>query len=67
MSLKAFHLLFISLSIVLAVVFGLWSMDVYRHGESIGYLVTGLFSFASAIALGFYGTAIFRKFRRIGA
>ena len=67
MSLKAFHLLFISLSIVLAMAFGLWSTDVYLQGEPVGYLVTGVLSFASAVALGIYETLFLRKFRRIDA
>jgi hypothetical protein len=65
MSLKAFHLLFISLSIVLAVAFGLWSAELYAQGEPAAYLVTAIASFAGAAALGIYEARVLRKFRRL--
>jgi hypothetical protein len=65
MSLKAFHLLFISLSVVLAVAFGLWSAELYAQGEPVSYLVTAIISFAGAVALGIYEARVVRKFRRL--
>jgi hypothetical protein len=65
MSLKAFHLLFISLSIVLAVAFGLWSADLYSQGEPAAYLAWAVASLAGAVALGVYEARVLRKFRRL--
>jgi hypothetical protein len=65
MSLKAFHLLFISLSIVLAVAFGLWSVELYAQGEPAAYLATAIVSFAGAVVLGVYETRVLRTFRRL--
>jgi hypothetical protein len=65
MSLKAFHLLFISLSIVLAVAFGLWSAELYAQGEPGTYLAGAVISFAGAVALGIYEARVVRKFRSL--
>ena len=63
MSLKAFHLLFIGLSIVLAVFFAVWAAGQYRTEHSAGYLVTAVISLAASGALVAYGTAFRRKTR----
>jgi hypothetical protein len=66
MSLKAFHLLFISLSIALAIIFGLWAMDGYRNGSGgMGYLTTAVASFAAAAGLVWYEALFLKKVRRI--
>lgn len=59
MSLKWFHLVFISLSIVTAVAFGLW-------GLWNGYIVLGVVSLAGAVVLGVYGNYFLQKVRRLG-
>jgi hypothetical protein len=63
--LKAFHLLFISLSIALAIIFGLWALEAYRTaGDGVGYLTTALVSLASAAGLVWYEVLFLRKVRR---
>jgi hypothetical protein len=65
MSLKAFHLLFISLSIALAIIFGLWALEAYRAaGDGVGYLATALVSLASAGGLVWYEVIFLRKVRK---
>jgi len=59
MSLKWFHLLFISLSIVMSVAFGLW-------GLFNDYAVLGAGSLAGAVGLGVYGSYFVQKVRRMG-
>ena len=59
MSLKWFHLVFISLSTVLAVAFGLWGF--LNH-----FTALGVGSLAAAVALGVYGNYFLQKARRIG-
>jgi hypothetical protein len=66
MSLKAFHLLFISLSIVLSVAFGMWAITTYRADGAMFSLVAAVAGFAGAAGLGVYEAAFVRKCRRIG-
>ena len=65
MGLKAFHLLFISLSIVAAVFAGLWSLSMLRADGSPLYLVVGVLSFAAAAGLGAYGSAFLKRARKL--
>jgi hypothetical protein len=54
MSLKAFHLLFITLSIVLTVFFGMWAF-------SMQHAVVGVLSFISGAGLVVYEVRFVRK------
>jgi hypothetical protein len=54
MSLKAFHVLFITLSIVLTVFFGMWAFSM-RHA------VVGVVSFISGAGLAAYEVRFIRK------
>jgi hypothetical protein len=61
MSLRAFHLLFIALSVVLAAFFGAWSIEEYRSANDVGYALVGVVSLASGVGLAIYGAAFQRK------
>ena len=63
MSLRAFHLLFITLSIVLAAFLAAWAMGQYRVGHDVAYLATCVASLASAAALAKYAVTFQRKTR----
>ena len=63
MSLRAFHLLFIALSVVLAAFFGAWSIGQYRSGNEAAYVLVGIASLASGVGLAIYGAAFQRKTR----
>ena len=65
MSLKAFHLLFIALSIALTVFFAAWAAREYRVEHGTGYLVTSVMSLAASGALVAYGAAFRRKTRSL--
>ena len=65
MSLRAFHLLFIALSVMLATFFAAWAIGQYRAEHQAAYALTGVGSFASGIGLAFYGVAFRRKTRRL--
>lgn len=58
MSLKAIHIFFIALSILLALGFGVWS--IYHQ-----YTLMGVISFVIGIALVFYGVRFLRKLRHV--
>ena len=63
MSLRAFHLLFIALSIVLAAFLAAWAVGQYRTGHDAVYLGAGAASLVSAAALAVYAVAFQRKTR----
>jgi len=65
MSLKAFHLFFIAVSVILAAFVAAWAGQQYRAGSDLTYAVTALAALASGIGLGFYGAAFQRKTRKL--
>jgi hypothetical protein len=65
MSLRAFHLLFIALSVILAAFFAAWAVEQYRSVHQASYIVLSVVSLACGIALAAYGTAFQRKTRNL--
>ena len=65
MSLRAFHLLFISLSVILAAFFAAWAVGQYRLEHQIGYAAAGALALASGGVLAVYGTRFQRKTRNL--
>jgi hypothetical protein len=65
MSLRAFHLVFIALSVILAAFFGAWSAGEYQSGHQVGYAITTVASFAGAAGLAVYGSKFQRKTRSL--
>jgi hypothetical protein len=65
MSLKAFHIVFVTASILLAFGFGAWSLLNYRDQGRTLDLVYGAGSVVAGIALIVYGKAILRKLKDI--
>ena len=65
MSLRAFHLLFIALSIVLAAFLGAWAMGQYQGSRDAAYLVAGAAALGSAGALAVYAAAFQRKTKEL--
>jgi hypothetical protein len=59
MSLKWFHIVFISLSMLMGIAIGIW-------GLFNNFIVLGLASLASSAALCVYGTYFLRKAREAG-
>lgn len=65
MSLKAFHIVFVTASILLAFGFGVWSLLDYRdHGRTVA-LIGGIVSLLAGIGLIAYARAILRKLKDI--
>lgn len=64
MSLRAFHLLFIALSVVLAAFFAAWAAGEYRSAHDLRYALVGVMSLASGAGLAAYGAAFRRRTRR---
>jgi hypothetical protein len=65
MSLRAFHLLFIALSVVLAGFCAAWAVGQYRAGHQMEYAIGVMASVAAGAALVVYGAAFQRKTRHL--
>lgn len=65
MSLRAFHLFFIALSVVLAAFFAAWASGQYRLEHEPLYAFTGVMSLAAGGGLAIYGTKFQRKTRNL--
>jgi hypothetical protein len=63
MSLRAFHLLFIALSVVLAAFFAVWAAGQYWVMQDATYIVVSAGSLAAGVGLGIYGAKFQRKTR----
>lgn len=65
MSLKAFHIVFVCISILLSVGFGAWCFVAYAHEGGWGYLIMGIASAVAAVALIIYGKYVLKKLKHI--
>ena len=65
MSLRAFHLFFISLSAVMAAFCCAWAFSQFRSAHDVGYAGAALVSALSAAGLAVYGAAFQRKTRNL--
>ena len=61
MSLKAFHVFFVVVSVLCALGFGGWAVLDYQRTGSGGILALGVLGFAAAAALVWYGLWFLRK------
>ena len=60
MSLRAFHLFFIAISVVLAAFFAAWAAGEYQTTRDVSYALVAVGSLGSGAALAVYG-ALFRR------
>ena len=65
MNLRSVHALLILLSAALAVLFGLWCLDLYRRQDGITALVAAIASFTAALGLVVYDSWFLRKTRAL--
>jgi len=65
MSLRAFHLFFIAVSIILAAFCGAWAIGQYRATNGPEFIVTAVGAIAGALGLAAYGAAFQRKTRNL--
>lgn len=63
MSLKGFHVLFIAVSILLAIGAGAWGLRSHAEEANPLHLAFGIGSLVAAVALGIYGAWFVRKIR----
>jgi len=65
MSLKALHVVFITVSTLLAAVFGIWAFRLYQAGSGNGYLITTIAAALVAVALVIYGRWFLKKLKHV--
>lgn len=65
MSLKAFHIVFVTAAILLAFFFGGWLLHDYFATREAAELVVGILSILAGVGLVFYGKSILRKLKHI--
>lgn len=65
MSLKAFHLFFIALSVILVAFTAAWAAAEYRAVHETGYVVTAVALALAGAGLVVYGVKFQRKARRL--
>jgi uncharacterized PurR-regulated membrane protein YhhQ (DUF165 family) len=63
MSLRAFHIVFVIVTIVLSLYVALWGIRVYTQEQSVGALALGVLFLATAVGLMIYGKKVFVKLR----
>lgn len=66
MSLKAFHILFISVSTVLSAVFALWCFREFARTDQPAALAGGVLGAVGVAALLVYGVRFVKRARRVG-
>ncbi len=66
MSLKAFHLVFVTVSGILGLGFGSWAIADYQRSGSTESLWWGIGSLAGTAALVVYGRWFMRKLKGVG-
>jgi hypothetical protein len=65
MSLKGFHIVFITVTTLLALGLGAWFLSVNRGAGAQVYLAGAIFCFAAAATLLTYGVWFYRKMKRL--
>ncbi len=65
MSLKAFHVFFVIVSVLCALGFGAWSITEYLRTGKGSVLLLGILGFAAAAALVWYGLWFLRKLKNV--
>jgi hypothetical protein len=65
MSLRAFHILFIVLSVMLTAFFAAWAGGQYEAAHNAGYIVVAAAALGSGVGLCVYMTKFVRKTRRM--
>ena len=63
MGLKNIHLVFISMAVALCLVFGGWSVWMYRDQGQGGYLAVAVVALSAAVGLIVYGSWFLKKMK----
>ena len=66
MSLRAFHLFFVSVSVLLCGLVTVWGVDRYRQYGALGALALAAACVVVGLGLIYYGLRVYRKFQELG-
>jgi hypothetical protein len=66
MSLRFFHILFITLSVLMSLVVGVWAIDAYRTDGSLTWAILAVVAFGGGALLVVYGNRFLQKTRNLG-
>jgi hypothetical protein len=66
MSLRFFHILFISLCVLMSLFVGGWGVQQYLGQQSLGGLVLGISCFLLGFGLIVYGVKVYAKLKELG-
>ena len=66
MSLRFFHIIFISICVVMSLFVGVWGVQDYLQGQSLAGLVLGILCFLLGIGLIIYGVKVYAKLKELG-
>jgi len=65
MSLKTFHIVFVTVSVLLMLVIAAWNFGNYRDNGTTSDLTWGVVSVVAAVGLLVYGKVFLRKFKNV--
>jgi hypothetical protein len=65
MSLKAFHIVFIAMSILLSFFCGIWLLHEYASDRHVALLAAGIVLLVAGLGLIWYGKSVLRKLKHI--
>ncbi len=61
MSLKAFHIVFVTVSSIFALGFGVWAIRQYNSSGEVSSLVVGILALVGAVSMVIYGRWFWKK------
>jgi len=65
MSLKAFHIVFVTVSVLMAFGFAVWCFVNFAHGRQLLDLLWGALSVGAGVGLIYYGKYVLRRLKHI--
>lgn len=65
MSLKAFHVFFVIVSVIFTVSFGVWGIRSYLQTSDLSHLVMGVLSLAGTVVLAWYFKWFLKKLKNV--
>ncbi len=65
MSLRAFHILFVIVTVVLSLYVALWGVREYSQEQSLGALVLAVIFMLTAVAMTIYGKKAYGKLKEL--
>jgi hypothetical protein len=65
MSLRAFHIIFVIVTVALSVFVTMWGIREYQQQQNVGALALAVIFFGTAIAMSVYGRKVYAKLKAL--